>query len=146
MNMKNMLTLIVLLSSWLTVYSQESYTETELKQKCDSIVEEANTLYRYETAAWNFTDMFLPKPELMETIQGILTYQQGDTIKCLVIDNQSQCTYEVSFLNETTPCSEVTTHRGLSEYEMHLIKVREKIRSAFADEKEYPIYGYKDFP
>ena len=37
--MKNMLTLIVLLSSWLTVYSQESYTETELKQKCDSIVE-----------------------------------------------------------------------------------------------------------
>ena len=78
--MKNMLTLIVLLSSWLTVYSQESYTETELKQKCDSIVEEANTLYRYETAAWNFTDMFLPKPELMETIQGILTYQQGDTI------------------------------------------------------------------
>ena len=112
MNMKNMLTLIVLLSSWLTVYSQESYTETELKQKCDSIVEEANTLYRYETAAWNFTDMFLPKPELMETIQGILTYQQGDTIKCLVIDNQSQCTYEVSFLNETTPCSEVTTHRG----------------------------------
>lgn len=41
--MKNMLTLIVLLSSWLTVYSQESYTETELKQKCDSIVEEANT-------------------------------------------------------------------------------------------------------
>ena len=89
--MKNMLTLIVLLSSWLTVYSQESYTEAELKQKCDSIVEEANTLYRYETAAWNFTDMFLPKPELMETIQGILTYQQGDTIKCLVIDNQSQC-------------------------------------------------------
>ena len=41
--MKNMLTLIVLLSSWLTVYSQESYTEAELKQKCDSIVEEANT-------------------------------------------------------------------------------------------------------
>ncbi len=35
--MKNMLTLIVLLSSWLTVYSQESYTEAELKQKCDSI-------------------------------------------------------------------------------------------------------------
>ena len=44
--MKNMLTLIVLLSSWLTVYSQESYTEAELKQKCDSIVEEANTLKR----------------------------------------------------------------------------------------------------
>ena len=42
--MKNMLTLIVLLSSWLTVYSQESYTEAELKQKCDSIVEEAETI------------------------------------------------------------------------------------------------------
>lgn len=68
-NMKNMLTLIVLLSSWLTVYSQESYTEAELKQKCDSIVEEANTLYRYETAAWNFTDMTLPNRGLIETIR-----------------------------------------------------------------------------
>ncbi len=70
--------------------------------------------------------MFLAKPELMETIRGVLTYQQGDTIKCLVIDDQSQCTYEVSFLNESAPCSEVTTYRSLSEYEMNLIKVREK--------------------
>ena len=100
MNMKNMLSLIVVLSSWLAVYSQGSYTEIELKLKCDSIIEESNTLYRYETAAWNFTDMFLAKPELMETIRGVLTYQQGDTIKCLVIDDQTQCTYEVSFLNE----------------------------------------------
>lgn len=146
MNMKNMLSLIVVLSSWLAVYSQGSYTEIELKLKCDSIIEESNTLYRYETAAWNFTDMFLAKPELMETIRGVLTYQQGDTIKCLVIDDQSQCTYEVSFLNESAPCSEVTTYRSLSEYEMNLIKVREKIRSAFTDEKEYPIYSYKDYP
>ena len=70
--MKNMLTLIVLLSSWLTVYSQESYTEAELKQKCDSIVEEANTLYRNETAAWNYNDMILAKPGLIETIKNIL--------------------------------------------------------------------------
>ena len=61
--MKNMLSLIVVLSSWLAVYSQGSYTEIELKLKCDSIIEESNTLYRYETAAWNFTDMFLAKPE-----------------------------------------------------------------------------------
>lgn len=80
-----MLTLIVLLSSWLTVYSQESYTEAELKQKCDSIVEEANTLYRYETAAWNFTDMIFAKPGLIETIQNILTYHQGDSINVLLL-------------------------------------------------------------
>ena len=107
--MKNMLTLIVLLSSWLTVYSQESYTEAELKQKCDSIVEEANTLYRYETAAWNFTDMIFAKPGLIETIQNILTYHQGDSIKCVAIDKQSYCIYEATFLNESAPCSEVTT-------------------------------------
>ena len=99
--MKNMLTLIVLLSSWLTVYSQESYTETELKQKCDSIVEEANTLYRYETAAWNFTDMIFAKPGLIETIQNILTYHQGDSIKCVAIDKQSYCIYEaLSLMNQ----------------------------------------------
>ena len=109
--MKNMLTLIVLLSSWLTVYSQESYTEAELKQKCDSIVEEANTLYRYETAAWNFTDMIFAKPGLIETIQNILTYHQGDSIKCVAIDKQSYCIYEATFLNESAPCSEVTIIR-----------------------------------
>ena len=38
--MKNMLSLIVVLSSWLAVYSQGSYTEIELKLKCDSIIEE----------------------------------------------------------------------------------------------------------
>ena len=106
--MKNMLTLIVLLSSWLTVYSQESYTETELKQKCDS-------LYRYETAAWNFTDMIFAKPGLIETIQNILTYHQGDSIKCVAIDKQSYCIYEATFLNESAPCSEVTTRRNLTE-------------------------------
>ena len=118
--MKNMLTLIVLLSSWLTVYSQESYTETELKQKCDSIVEEANTLYRYETAAWNFTDMIFAKPGLIETIQNILTYHQGDSIKCVAIDKQSYCIYEATFLNESAPCSEVTTRRNLTEQEILL--------------------------
>ena len=83
--MKNMLTLIVLLSSWLTVYSQESYTEAELKQKCDSIVEEANTLYRYETAAWNFTDMIFAKPGLIETIQNILTTTRAILLNVLLL-------------------------------------------------------------
>ena len=140
--MKNMLTLIVLLSSWLTVYSQESYTETELKQKCDSIVEEANTLYRYETAAWNFTDMIFAKPGLIETIQNILTYHQGDSIKCVAIDKQSYCIYEATFLNESAPCSEVTTRRNLTEQEILLAKIKEKIRSELADHEKYPIYRY----
>lgn len=144
--MKNMLTLIVLLSSWLTVYSQESYTEAELKQKCDSIVEEANTLYRYETAAWNFTDMIFTKPGLIETIQNILTYHQGDSIKCVAIDKQSYCIYEATFLNESAPCSEVTTRRNLTEQEILLAKIKEKIRSELADHEKYPIYRYDNYP
>lgn len=144
--MKNIVTLIVVLSSWLTVYSQIDYTEDELKLKCDSIVKEGNTLYRYEAAAWNFTDMFVAKPDIMETIQSYLVYEQGDSIKCIVIDNQSQCTYEVSFLNESVPCAEVVAHRNLSEYEIHLIEIKKKIQSAFSDDKKYPIYSYKDFP
>ena len=144
--MKNMLTLIVLLSSWLTVYSQESYTEAELKQKCDSIVEEANTLYRYETAVWNFTDMIFAKPGLIETIQNILTYHQGDSIKCVAIDKQSYCIYEATFLNESAPCSEVTTRRNLTEQEILLAKIKEKIRSELADHEKYPIYRYDNYP
>lgn len=143
--MKNMLSFVVALLSWVAVHSQNSYTEAELKQKCDSIIEESNTLYRYETAAWNFTDMFLSKPDIMESIQSVLTYQQGDTIKCIVIDNQSQCTYEVAFLNEAAPCSEVAARRSLSDHEMRLIKIKEKIRNQLEDEK-YAISSYKDFP
>ena len=62
--MKNIITLIIILSSWLTVYSQVNYTQAELKLKCDSIIEESNTLYRYEMAAWNFTDIFVTKPDI----------------------------------------------------------------------------------
>ena len=144
--MKNIITLIIILSSWLTVYSQVNYTQAELKLKCDSIIEESNTLYRYEMAAWNFTDIFVTKPDIMETIQSYLVYQQGDTIKCIVIDNQPQCTYEASFLYETVPCAEVKACRSLSEYEVRLIEAKKKIQSAFDDDKKYPVYGYKDFP
>ena len=139
--MKNIITLIIILSSWLTVYSQVNYTQAELKLKCDSIIEESNTLYRYEMAAWNFTDLFVTKPDIMETIQSCLVYQQGDTIKCIVIDNQAQCTYEASFLYETVPCSEVKACRSLSEYEVRLIEAKKKIQSAFDDDKKYPVYG-----
>lgn len=146
MDMKNVVTSIVLLFSCLSAYSQVCYTETEIQQKCDSIIAESNTLYRYEAASWNFTDMLLAKQEVMKTIQDYLVYQQGDTIKCIVVDNQSQCSYEVSFLEDSAPYSESLIPRKLSEYEIQLIDVRRKIRSAFADEKKYPIYSYQDFP
>lgn len=146
MSMKNIVTLIIFFSSWLTVYSQVNYTEAELKLKCDSIIEESNVLYRYEVAAWLFTDILVSKPDIMETIQSYLIYQQGDTIKCIVIDNQSQCSYEASFLDELVPCAEVMMRRSLSEYETRLINVKKKIQRAFDDDKKYPIYSYKDFP
>ena len=95
-----MLTLIVLLSSWLTVYSQESYTEAELKQKCDSIVEEANTLYRYETAVWNFTDMIFAKPGLIETIQNILTYKAILLNVLLLISSLIVSMRQLSLMNQ----------------------------------------------
>lgn len=141
--MKNALVLIAILSSWLTVYSQTDYSEVELKQKCDSIIEESNLLYRYETASWNFTDMFLPKKDIMKSIQGVLTYQQGDSIKCIVIGEKSKCIYEASFLTDSKPCTEVTFHRNLSEYEMHLLRIREKIRGALG---QYQISVYEGFP
>lgn len=143
--MKKHLILIVALLSSLAVHSQVSYSEAELKLKCDSILEESNTLYRYETAAWNFTDMFLAKPEIMETIQGVLIYQKGDTIKCIVIDNQSQCSYEATFLGESAPVTELKTHRNLSDDEARLIKMKEKIRGQLSGDK-YDVYNYKEFP
>lgn len=144
--MKNISILTVLLFSWLSVYSQTDYTEAELKLKCDSIIEESNLLYRYEIASWNFTDMLLAKPDVVKTIQNYLIYQQGDTIKCVVIDNQSKCSYEASFLKDSAPYSESVISRNLSEYEILLINIKGKIRSAFEDEKKYPIYSYEDFP
>lgn len=100
----------------------------------------------YETAAWNFTDMIFAKPGLIETIQNILTYHQGDSIKCVAIDKQSYCIYEATFLNESAPCSEVTTRRNLTEQEILLAKIKEKIRSELADHEKYPIYRYDNYP
>ena len=132
----SILTAILLISCFSVVYSQtNNYTEAELGQKCDSIIQEGNLLYRYEKATWLFSDMYINKPEIMETAATYLTYEQGDSIKCILIDKEGKCNFEVSFLETSTPCLVRHLYRDLSDYENNLLNTRTKILKNIIDNK-----------
>ena len=141
----SILTAIILISCFSVVYSQtNNYTEAELGQKCDSIIQEGNLLYRYEKAAWVFSDMYMNKPEMMETAATYLTYEQGDSIKCILVDKEGKCCFEVSFLETSTPCLVRHLYRDLSDYEDNLLNTRTKILNSIVENK-YEVATFKDY-
>ncbi|MDD3037027.1 hypothetical protein [Bacteroides sp.] len=139
------LTAILLISCFSVVHSQTyNYTETELEQKCDSILQEGNLLYRYEKAAWIFSDMYMNKPEIMGNAATYLTYEKGDSIKCILIDKEKKCNFEVSFVETSTPCLVRHIYRDLSNYENNLLETRTKILRNLVDNK-YDLVTYDGY-
>lgn len=129
---------LLLISCFTIVYSQtNNYTEAELEQKYDSIIQEGNLLYRYEKTAWLFSDMYINKPEIRETAATYLTYEQGDSIKCILIDKEGKCNFEVSFVKRSTLCLVRYLYRDLSDYdyENNRLNTRTKILKNIVENK-----------
>ena len=95
--MKKTFITLLLITIFSGVNAQTSLTEAEIKQKCDSILEEANTLYKYEKAAWITSDMAMDKKEIKKDFGGLLIYQRNDTISAVVLAKEgTKCIYEVT--------------------------------------------------
>ena len=139
--MKQLIILILLFSN-LSLHAQ--FSQDELKLKCDSILQESNTLYKHEKAAWVFTDMFLAKPEIKNAFFKYLTYQQEDSIKCIVINKKMQSIYEVIFTDDNNPQIERFLWRDLTEQEAKLIDIRAKALKEISANQYVAVY--KDYP
>jgi len=82
--MRTIKILLVTLFFSALAFGQKSVSEVELRQKTDSILNEANTLYRYESAAWVTTDLAMAESNIKDDFGGYLVYVSGDTVKTIV--------------------------------------------------------------
>jgi len=145
--MKKILIALLSLFSSIILAQQLKMSESELKEKLDSILIEGNLLYRYEKAAWISNELAFKNPTVKAEFHDYLTYEEQGEIRTIILEEKLQtCIAEYAFENNfDQPKSVKIGKRELSDKEKKLIAVREKILKKIYD-KEYevtvPIRGY----
>lgn len=127
--MKRIGCIITVLILSLSAFGQQAVTESVIKEKTDSILKEANRLYRYESAAWITTDMALTDNDIRNDFGGYLVYSQGDTVKTIVRSKKnSRRIFAVSFTsNVQKPVLIEKTDRDLTAFEQKLWTVKDNL-------------------
>lgn len=139
--MKKTFILFLLVTVFSGLNAQTSFSGTELKQKCDSILEEGNTLYKYEKAAWIASDLAMDKKEIKKDFGGLLIYQRNDSISAVVLEKEgTKCIYEVIFKNDfNNPCKESQIVRDLTGIEKSLQQIKKKIFNEALNNEKYQV-------
>jgi len=109
-----------------------------LQVKLDSILEEADLLYRYEKAAWHGSDLFMADAELREDYGGYVIYHSSDTVYATFVDkSQKRHVARYSFTtNELEkPNATDTTKRPLSAIEKQLLDIKLKVLNQLRNPK-----------
>jgi hypothetical protein len=136
--MNKLLTIISILFFTLA-YGQEikKYTNDEIKLKLDSIMVEANLLYKFEKSAWISTDLANENKIIRKNIGGILTYQLNDTIKTIILnEKRNKCIAEYIFINDfKKPSEEIISERNFTPKEQNFQKIKEVILEQLSDKK-----------
>jgi len=73
---------LILLTVSLWMFSQED----NLQAKLDSIIIEADLLYRYEKSAWNSIDLLMADKKLKNNFGGYVVSHSGDTVFVTCVD------------------------------------------------------------
>lgn len=121
-----------------SIAAQEiKFSENELKQKFDSILIEADLLYKYEKSAWISTDFVFQETALKNNIREYLIYQNNDEIKTIFIDQIGKnCIAEYIFKDNLDQPNDITTgERSLTEQESKLLETKHKIIEQLSDPK-----------
>ncbi len=101
------------------------YSMKRIRAINDSIVKEADLLYRYERAAWIGTDLAFAHERIRFEIQNYIVYQTDDTIRTVFTD--SECRAVMSILSigpHSEICAVDTVRRALSEQENKLLDIK----------------------
>lgn len=140
-DMKKLCVLILFCSCYCSVYSQVSYSQEQIEMKCDSIIKEADKIYRYEASTWTFSDRAVAIDDVRKNFKGMFVYEEGDVVKCIAVNADNQCIYEESFLPANNqPYSIKNEQRELTEKEKTLRNIRAKVFAAISDNKWVTVY------
>lgn len=139
------LSLLLLLLSVVCVNAQNKMTVEQLKEKTDSIIVEANLLYKYEKAIWTSIDLANANEEVKINFKNYLVYQEGDSMITVILNKDNQCIYDIAYFAEFPyPIRKTLGTRSLSAKEKNLLNVKQKIFDGIVEEK-VEIPSFKDF-
>jgi hypothetical protein len=135
--MKRPAILFFLVALVLNTYSQEE----NLQFKLDSIVKEADLLFRYEKAVWISTDILMADKNLKKNYGGYVVYHSNDTVFVTYFNKSlKQRIALYSFVNSdlSNPFRTNQETTALTGIEQELVNVKLKIIDQLSD-KEYQV-------
>jgi hypothetical protein len=133
--MKKIIPLLLLIFIASLVSAQD---DTQLSIKLDSIIQEADLLYRYEKVAWNSSDLFQSNKKLGKDYGGYIIYHSNDTLHASYVDKQqSTRVAKYSFISTelNKPFTSIVKRAVLSDNEQALLSIKSKIINQLSDQK-----------
>jgi hypothetical protein len=120
--------------------AQQRLSLQQMKQKTDSILAEADLLYRFEKAAWIASDSARVRSGLTGNLGPYMVYQSSDSVRVVFLNRAlNACVYEAIFLPLVdTPFSQKAVIRKLTPEEDRLFDARRKILLGITD-KNYQV-------
>lgn len=131
--MKKLGLLILTLNISFSVFSQEN-----LQAKFDSIITEADLLYRYEKSVWNSTDLLMANNKLKKNYGGYVVSHSNDTVFVTYIDKkQKESIARYQYVsNELTKPSNISIEVStLTSLEQELLDIKIKLIKQLSDSK-----------
>lgn len=132
--MKHYLLLVLVLFFSMNLFSQKD----SIQVKLDSILVEADLMYKYEKSVWNSTDLLMTNKELKKNFGGYIVYHSNDTLTVTYLDKsqkESIARYGYKFDDlDKTLFTKIETSQ-LTSLEKELFEIKEKIVKQLSNSK-----------
>jgi hypothetical protein len=121
--MRNYLLLILTLFFSLNIFSQED----SIQAKLDSILVEADLIYKYEKSVWNSTDLLMSNKKLKSNYGGYIVHHSNDTLTVTYLDKnqkESIARYSYKFDDLNNPIITTIEATQLTATEIELFEIK----------------------
>lgn len=132
--MRKHFSLILTLIFSLNLFSQEEINLAKL----DSILEEADLMYKYEKSVWNSTDLLMSNKKLKKNYGGYIVHHSNDTLTVTYLDkNQKESIARYSYKFDNLSKFLITSIESpqLTSLEKELFDIKGLIANQLSDSK-----------
>ena len=112
--------------------------ENSIQVKLDSILVEADLMYKYEKSVWNSTDLLMSNKNLKKNYGGYIVSHSNDTLTVTCLDKkqkESIARYSYKFDNLNKPLITAIETSQLTSLEKELFEIKGKILNQLSNSK-----------
>jgi len=124
------------------IFSLNLFSQKEINQaKLDSILEEADLMYKYEKSVWNSTDLLMSNKKLKTNYGGYIVHHSNDTLIVTYLDKNQKgsiARYSYKFDNLNEPLITSIEPSQLTSIEKELFDIKGLISNQLSD-SEYNV-------